>query len=253
MAKKKGICRNFDNCDLADNHEIQEVESTEFFCEECGKPLYEVTSGKGGGGKKKLKTLPMIIGGVVVLLAIGAAVIFGGGKKSSKTLDSTEKASISVQQAEDSPSPKPAAQQAEDSPSPKPAVQQVEDSPSPKPAVQQAEDSSSPKPAVQQVEDRPSPKPAPSSSSNSTLNLSYGKYTGSVKNGYPHGQGKLVYTKSRQINKRDVKARMANPGDYVVGEFANGFFVNGRLYNSKGELQSTVNIGMGPSDSYESK
>lgn len=45
MALKKGICKNFDNCPLADSGEIQEVDSTEFVCQDpqCGKPLYEVT------------------------------------------------------------------------------------------------------------------------------------------------------------------------------------------------------------------
>ena len=49
MAIKKGICKNFDNCSLADNHEIQEVESTEFVCRECGKQLYPIDD-QGGGG-----------------------------------------------------------------------------------------------------------------------------------------------------------------------------------------------------------
>lgn len=44
MALKKGICKNFENCTLADNQEIQEVESSEFRCTECGKPLFEPDS-----------------------------------------------------------------------------------------------------------------------------------------------------------------------------------------------------------------
>ena len=42
MALKKGVCKNFDNCDLADKQEIQGVESTEFKCSECGKDLHEI-------------------------------------------------------------------------------------------------------------------------------------------------------------------------------------------------------------------
>ena len=44
MAIKKGICKNFENCILADNQEIQEVDSSEFRCTECGKPLFEPDS-----------------------------------------------------------------------------------------------------------------------------------------------------------------------------------------------------------------
>lgn len=50
MAIVKGICKNFGECDLADNKEVQEVDKTNFVCEECGKPLHPI---EGGGGKKK--------------------------------------------------------------------------------------------------------------------------------------------------------------------------------------------------------
>lgn len=43
MALKKGVCKNYGNCPLADNEEIQEVDSSEFFCKYDGKPLYEIT------------------------------------------------------------------------------------------------------------------------------------------------------------------------------------------------------------------
>ena len=54
MAIKKGICKNFDNCSLADNNEIQEVDSTEFKCQECGKDLHELENVKVTPGKSKL-------------------------------------------------------------------------------------------------------------------------------------------------------------------------------------------------------
>lgn len=44
MALKKGVCKNFENCTLADNQETQEVDSSEFRCTECGKPLFELDS-----------------------------------------------------------------------------------------------------------------------------------------------------------------------------------------------------------------
>lgn len=94
---------------------------------------------------------------------------------------------------------------------------------------------------------------ASASSGNGTLRLSYGKYSGAIKNGYPHGQGRLTYTKSRQINRNDAKGRTANAGDYVIGEFYNGFLVYGKHYDSAGNLLGSLNFGVGNESSYDSK
>ena len=72
MSLVKGICKNFGECDLADNKEVQEVDKTNFVCEECGKPLHPVD---GGGGKgpddptKRKKKLIVIIASILVILA----------------------------------------------------------------------------------------------------------------------------------------------------------------------------------------
>lgn len=79
--------------------------------------------------------------------------------------------------------------------------------------------------------------------SSGTLRLSYGTYTGQIKNGYPNGQGRLVYNRSRQINKYDSKNRMANPGDVVQGTFVNGFITIGKHYDASGNLIESLNIG----------
>ena len=43
MAKKKGICRNIDgDCSLAKGKVVQEIEASNFVCEECQEELYEV-------------------------------------------------------------------------------------------------------------------------------------------------------------------------------------------------------------------
>ena len=89
--------------------------------------------------------------------------------------------------------------------------------------------------------------------SSGNLSLSYGKYSGSIKNGYAHGQGRLVYTTSRVINRNDPKKRTANSGDYVIGEFYNGFVVYGKHYDSSGNLLESLTFGVGAEDSYESK
>ena len=50
MALVKGVCKNFGECDLADNKEVQEVDKTNFVCEECGKPLHPIDGGVTGTG-----------------------------------------------------------------------------------------------------------------------------------------------------------------------------------------------------------
>lgn len=89
--------------------------------------------------------------------------------------------------------------------------------------------------------------------SSGTLRLSYGTYTGATKRGYPHGQGRLTYSTTRQINRNDVKGRTANAGDYVIGEFYNGFVVYGKHYDAEGNLLGSLNFGVGAEDSYDAK
>ncbi len=67
MALKKGICKNFDNCTLAEKPEIQEVDSSEFRCAECGKELYEYT--------EPPKRFPLKL----ILIIVAALLLIGGG------------------------------------------------------------------------------------------------------------------------------------------------------------------------------
>ena len=85
-----------------------------------------------------------------------------------------------------------------------------------------------------------------------SLKLSYGTYTGDIKNDYPNGQGRLVYSKSRQINRFDSKGRTANAGDVVQGTFKNGFFTVGKHFDSQGNMIETINVGVAE-DAYEQK
>ena len=76
MAKVKGICKNYDNCSLADKDVIQEVESTEFVCAECGKPLYEA-GGKGPKPPFPPKWLKIAIAVLIIAgLATGGYFLF---------------------------------------------------------------------------------------------------------------------------------------------------------------------------------
>lgn len=106
MALKKGVCKNFDNCSLADNNEIQEVDSTEFKCQECGKDLHEL-EGKikdPTGGNKKL---PLIIAAAVVVLGGGGAgAYFGLSKKDKAPVEDTAIEAVEAPAPEQKEEPK---------------------------------------------------------------------------------------------------------------------------------------------------
>lgn len=88
---------------------------------------------------------------------------------------------------------------------------------------------------------------------NGTLKLSYGTYNGVIENGYPNGQGKLVYKTTRQISRYDSKGRTAQAGESVQGTFKNGFFTFGKHYDANGNLIESLNIGSPVEGVYESK
>ena len=100
MALVKGICKNFGECDLADNKEVQEVDKTNFVCEECGKPLHPVD---GGGGsttvidpwwKKKAIIIPAMVLGIAAI-GVGSYLLTktdkGGTPNIELTLNHTSK------------------------------------------------------------------------------------------------------------------------------------------------------------------
>lgn len=76
------------------------------------------------------------------------------------------------------------------------------------------------------------------------VELDYAKYTGESKNGKPHGQGRLVYTKEHIINSHDIKKRTAKPGESVQGQFVNGEITIGRHFDANGNLIQALNFGV---------
>lgn len=76
MALVKGICKNFGECDLADNKEVQEVDKTNFVCEECGKPLHSIDGGVTGTGDGKGPNKKLI--GIIAATVVGIGAIGGG-------------------------------------------------------------------------------------------------------------------------------------------------------------------------------
>lgn len=225
-----GMCLN-DECSLCKSKEIQKIPMRkDFVCSECGKELRECPP-----PKQKSKT-PIFIGasiGVLLLIVFGLYFGCNGNSDDEQIVPDSPAKSIDNTDSEKS------ATTADTVILHDTIVEKDTTTISEKTIIKKEQKSTSTKTA--------------SSSGSKTLTLSYGKYTGSTKNGYPHGQGRLTYSTSRQINKNDTKGRTANAGDYVIGEFFNGFVVYGKHYDAAGNLLESLTFGVGSEDSYDAK
>lgn len=75
-------------------------------------------------------------------------------------------------------------------------------------------------------------------------NYGYSIYQGPLSAGKPHGvNGKMLYKRSHLIDSRDPKGRVAEPGDYVIGEFYEGHLVQGIWYDSNNQVKGSILIG----------
>lgn len=115
-------------------------------------------------------------------------------------------------------------------PTTKPAV-----APTTKPVATQV-----PKPAAQTKPTvTPSPKPATASASGSK-NLGYATFKGSWPNDV---NGRMVFKTSHIIDSKDPKKRVAEAGDYVIGEWSEGHLVQGIWYGADNTVKGSVIIG----------
>lgn len=217
MAKIKGMCRNED-CEMCD--QIQEAEKSNFKCEKCGKdliPFGNKISEPGGGPNKKLIA---IIAGVVVLLAIiGGVIALGGSGEEAPKQEPVAVAPV------DSDSIKAAKMAAEN--------QKLKDSLA---AVEAANAKKQEAPAAKPAAPA-APKPAASGGSK---NLGYATFKGSWPNDV---NGRMVFKTSHVIDSKDPKGRVAEAGDYVIGEWADGHLVQGIWYGSDNQVKGSVIIG----------
>lgn len=77
-----------------------------------------------------------------------------------------------------------------------------------------------------------------------TKNLGYGTFRGTFRNGKPHDvNGRLVFKTTHQIDSHDPKGRVAEPGDYVIGEFFDGHLVQGIWYDINNQVKGSIIIG----------
>lgn len=232
MAKIKGICRNED-CEMCD--QIQEAEKSNFKCEKCGKdliPFGNKTSESGSGPNKKL--IAIIAGAVALLAIIGCVIAFSGnGSKSVEKevavapvdSDSIRLAQMEVenQRLKDSLATVEKANAAETEKQDSVAPEATSATPAAKP----------------NVVEKPTPAPKPASTSG-TKNLGYATFKGSWPNDV---NGRMVFKSSHVIDSKDPKGRVAEAGDYVIGEWADGHLVQGIWYGADNQVKGSVIIG----------
>lgn len=221
-----GICLN-DNCEKCKAKEVQEIPARkDFVCQnpECGKPLRECPPPKKGG---KGKLIGIILGIVALLAIIGGIIAFGGGDKKT-----TKEAPVAVAPV-DSDSIKAAQMEAEN--------QRLKDSLAAVAAQkdkQSAQPVTAPAPVKKESASQPvntAPKPT-----GGTKNLGFATFKGTWPNDV---NGRMVFKTSHVIDSRDPKGRVAEAGDYVIGEWSDGHLVQGIWYGADNQVKGSVIIG----------
>ena len=212
MAKIKGVCHNYEGCDMASEKVVQEVEKSNFVCQECGKPLYPVKQQPQPWWKKHQRELTLGAGVLIIGGGITGGILAFGGDKEEPV---KEPAKVDTTQVDTTKVDSPVVVQP---PVVDPPVE------GPQGGVKQPGGGGGVKQPV-------SGDPAPSTSKN----LGYGKYEGAMKNGQPHGTGIIYYTTRHQVvPSKDI---YAESGDYVTGSFRDGKLVSGQLHRKDGNQE----------------
>lgn len=85
---------------------------------------------------------------------------------------------------------------------------------------------------------------APSQVSSRNKDLGYATWKGALKNGQPNDEnGTMTYKESHRIDSRDSQARVAEPGDYIIGEYVDGKLVQGIWYDKTNTVKGSIIIG----------
>ena len=220
-----GICLN-DNCIKCKNKEVQQISARkDFVCEECGKPLRECPPPKSGPNKMVIAAIAAVI---VIAVGVGCFLGFSGGD----TPESTPVDSLNVQSDSLSQSSDTVTVVRTDT------IKQI-DTVTIEKTVEKVE---TPK-AIKTTTTTTKTSKA-SGSAKGSINLGYAKFTGTVSGGKPNGQGTMRFTSSHVIDSRDPKGRVADAGDYVIGEWVSGKLVQGRWYGSDNNVKGSIIIGM---------
>lgn len=251
MAIKKGICKNYGECDIADTKPpvVQEADSTNFVCEECGKPLTECS---------KTPPPPTNLLKIILAAIAGLAVVGGGGAyyflSSSDTTPQPEQVTLTKSASELVVGQADTLQAIV---TPIEATAQFEWTSSDANIVSvdngivKALAEGKAQISVQvagaegltdvctytvttKAKDPDGGKEGEGEGENpsTSINLGYASYQGDTKNGKPHGNGTLMF-KSRHLIP-GTKDNYAEAGEQVIGAFRDGEINMGTLYQKNG-------------------
>ena len=208
MAKIKGVCHNYEGCDMASEKVVQEVEKSNFVCQECGKPLYPVKQQPQPWWKKHQRELTLGAGVLIIGGGITGGILAFGGDKEEPVKEPATVLTVKVDSTKKDTIVTP----------PKPGP--IED----------------PKPTGTEHDGGGVNKSGGDNDASSTSkNFGYGKYEGAMKNGQPHGTGTIYYTTRHQVvPSKDI---YAESGDYVTGSFRDGMLMSGQLHRKDGNQE----------------
>lgn len=262
MAKKQGICKNVDGCTLAADKTIQEVESTQFVCEECGKPLYELKGHKNKGPKEheddsRIKRILLYAGVPAAVIALGVGAFFLFGHKGEESGQEEESLVIPVTRVQIAPAaitlkesdvsdlmvgvfPEEATDKTVAWTSSDESVVVVSNTGH---IVAMAAGQAQVHASVGDVTATCEVTVEPKKEKDKPVYPSIGTFAGTIIDGYPHGTGVLIFTKSRKIDTHDEKGRIAEVGDYINGEWDHGHLIQGKWYDSKNQVKGVISIG----------
>ena len=226
--ERKGICKNVGVCSKANKVQIITDDDADFVCLECGEELQPYVEDKVPE-KSKSKT-PILIGVAVIVLAIiiGCLFAFTGGSNEPEVaaVDSTKVDSSAVAKTDTVTIVRTDTIKQIDTVTIEKTVEKVETPKATKTTTTTTKTSKA------------------SGTAKGSVNLGYAKFTGTVSGGKPNGQGTMRFTSSHVIDSRDPKGRVADAGDYVIGEGVSGKLVQGRWYGSDNNVKGSIIIGM---------
>lgn len=249
-----GMCLN-DKCEKCKSKEVQEISARkDFVCPECGKPLRECPPPKQGGNKWLY-----LAAAIIAMLLIGGGIWWFTSSDelpqpqhdgSNQLADSLGKDSLGIVEKattanDDSLMNDSIKESAEKAQQERDSLQAVADSLQRLANQQKAAPITVAPAAVPKQVPVPAPKTTTASASTSgSKDLGYAVFKGTMRNGCPEDvNGRLVFKTSHVIDSRDPKGRIAEPGDYVIGEFSEGHLVQGIWYGADNQVKGSIIIG----------
>lgn len=267
MALVKGICKNYEECYLADNKEIQEAEKTNFVCSNpvCKQPLYEVKPTQPTPPAKKWVVI-LIIAIFLLLCGIGVywfmpsdeglkplptyrievtpdsctlnvgdsimvrAEIIPYTTDSVLTWSSSDSNIATVSNGLIRAIAKGQAIITVINVKALPAQISVNITAD---SVKVAPPTDAPSTDTTTSEEKPIPPYNKTSQSTPPIrNLKGASFSGTLKNGVPHGRGILTFKRRQLIDAHDEKKHIAESGEWLDGEWYYGHFVSGAYHKN---------------------